>query len=277
MKILTIILMSLLFINGCASVEHSGIIAIAKEKKEDSRIEIKAPLGSFPVGERLTYGIRWLGIPVGTVVFSIDEKTTLNGREVYHIIYSAKSNKFASTFYKVEDEIHTYIDAENLYPLRFEKHLREGAYRMDEIIEYDQANHQASYKSKRSIKKKRTTTELKVSIPPAVQDPLSCLYYFRRLNADKIKVGQSVSISVNTEEKNWDLEVEILETKHMELLNMGVYESVLVEPKAKFQGIFVRKGRMWIWLSTDERRLPLILKTKVPIVGTIYATLEKIE
>jgi hypothetical protein len=277
MRILAVISISLLFINGCATVERSGIITIAKEKKDDSKIEIKTSLPGFRVGEKLTYSIRWLGLPVATAVFCIEEKTRLNGREVYHIIYTAKSNKFASTFYKVEDEIHTYIDVENLYPLRFEKHLREGGYRMDEIVEYDQVNHRASYKSERRIKKKRTITDVKISIPPASQDPLSCLYYFRRLNADKIKTGHSIPILVNTEEKNWELEVKILETKHIEVLNMGDYNAVLVEPTAKFQGIFVRKGRIWIWLSTDERRLPLILKTKVPVVGTIYAHLEKIE
>jgi acetylornithine deacetylase/succinyl-diaminopimelate desuccinylase-like protein len=116
-----------------------------------------------------------------------------------------------------------------------------------------------------------------MAIPERAQDPFSCLYYFRTLSAEKIKVGQSVSIAVNTDEKNWDLDIDILETKHLEILSIGAYDAVLLEPKAKFQGIFVRKGRMWVWVSTDERRLPLILRTKIPIAGSIYASLEKIE
>ncbi len=276
MKIIKIILGSLLFINGCATLEHSGIKTIALEKKEAGKIEIKAPLETLRVGEKLTYDITWLGFSVGTAVLLVKEITTLNGRQVYHIISTAKSNKFISSFYKVNDEIHSYIDTEYLYPLRFEKHLREGGYKVDEIVDYNQVNHEAIYKSERKIKRKVTTKDVKISIPEKVQDPFSCLYYFRTLGEEKIKVGKSISININTEEKNWELEVEILEIKNIELLNLGIYNAFLLEPKAKFQGIFVRKGRMWIWFSADEKRLPLILKTKVPVVGTIYAVLENI-
>ena len=277
MKQISVIFIFLLFLNGCATVERSGLTTIAQEEKKEMPVEVEAPLTKCRVGEKLTYTIRWLGIPMGTAEFHLSEITSLNGRDAYHIIYRGKSNSFASAFYKVDDEIHSYIDLENLCSLKFEKHLREGGYKLDEIIEYDQVNHKATYKSVRSIKKKRTTKDAEMAIPEKVQDPFSCLYYFRTLGAEKIKVGESISIIVNTDEKNWDLQIDILETKRLELLNMGVYDAVLLEPKAKFQGIFVRKGRMWVWVSTDQRRLPLILKTKVPIVGTIYATLEKIE
>ncbi len=278
MKIIKMILISFLFINGCATVEHSGMQTIARETDGKIEIKIKSPLKNLRLGEKLTYNIRWFGIPVGTAVFWVCEKIELNGRQVYHVISTAKSNLFASTLYRVNDEMHTYLDCENLYSLKYEKHLREGSYIADEVVEYDQVNHQASYKSQRKSKNNKVTSkDITVPIPEAVQDPFSCLYYFRTIDADKIKAGQSVFIKVNTEEKNWDLEMAILETKRMELLNMGVFDAFLVEPKTKFQGIFVRKGRMWIWVSADERRLPLILKTKVPIVGTVYATLEKIE
>lgn len=277
MKIFKIILLAFLFISGCSTIESSGIKNIAVEIEHEEKLEVKPPLKMLRLGEKLTYGIYWLGIPVGTAVFNVKEISTLNGRRAYHIISTARSNKFCSTFYKVNDEIHTYIDEEKLHPLRFEKHLREGAYRVDEVVEYDQINHMASYKSKRQIKKKQTLKDIKMPIPEDAQDPFSCLYYFRSLDEKLLKEGQVVFMKVNTEGKNWDMEAEILKMERMELVGMGEYDAFLIEPKAKFEGIFVRKGRMWIWFSADERRLPLILRTKVPVVGSIYAVLEKEE
>ena len=92
-------------------------------------------------------------------------------------------------------------------------------------------------------------------------------------------MGKPVFIKVNTDEKNWDLEVKVLDKAHIEMRNMGAYEAVLAEPEAKFKGIFVRKGKMEIWFSADERRIPLLVNVHVPIplVGLVSVALEKIE
>jgi hypothetical protein len=62
----------------------------------------------------------------------------------------------------------------------------------------------------------------------------------------------------------------------MKLPGIGKLDLIQVEPLAKFEGLFVRKGRMWIWLTDDERRIPVLMKSKIP-VGSITAVLEKIE
>jgi hypothetical protein len=40
----------------------------------------------------------------------------------------------------------------------------------------------------------------------------------------------------------------------------------------KSEGIFYKKGDILIWLTDDEKRIPVLLKTKV-VVGSITATL----
>jgi len=59
--------------------------------------------------------------------------------------------------------------------------------------------------------------------------------------------------------------------------NQGIFDAFLVEPLAKFKGIFLRKGKLWIWFSSDARRLPLVVKTKIPIVGYIVVVVTNIE
>ena len=52
----------------------------------------------------------------------------------------------------------------------------------------------------------------------------------------------------------------------------GKFKCVVIEPKLKAGGIFKNKGRLVIWLTDDERRMPVLMKSKVAI-GSISATL----
>ncbi len=52
----------------------------------------------------------------------------------------------------------------------------------------------------------------------------------------------------------------------------GEFDTIVVKPLMKSEGIFSRKGEIYIWLTDDERRIPVMLKTKVKI-GSVNATL----
>lgn len=237
-------------------------------------VNIEHPLKAYRVGEKLTYGVRWMGIYVGQATLSVKETAELNGTHVYHIVSEARSNAFLDKIYKVRDEIHSYVDKEGLFSRKFEKHQREGRYKADEEIVYDYINKKGYYKSFTTKAPNIGTKE--IELQGYVQDALSCLYYFRLQDID---VGKTVFIKVNADEKDWDLEVKVLDKAHIEMRGMGVYEAVLVEPKAQFKGIFARKGRMEVWFSADRRRLPLLMNVHIPIplVGLVSVALEKIE
>ena len=44
-----------------------------------------------------------------------------------------------------------------------------------------------------------------------------------------------------------------------------------------FEGFFVRRGKVRGWMSMDERRIPLVMKVKVPVLGEVVATLSGYE
>jgi hypothetical protein len=47
---------------------------------------------------------------------------------------------------------------------------------------------------------------------------------------------------------------------------------VVIRPILQSEGIFARTGDLHIWLTDDERRIPVMMKSKVKI-GSITATL----
>lgn len=220
-----------------------------------SKIPILPANKSLRVGERYTYLVRWMGIPIGYASLHIKEIVNLNGREAYHIIAEAESNEFLSKFYRVKDVVRTYIDKNELYTLRFEKYQYEGGYKSEEVIEFDQQNHKATYKSLLN----NSTKEFEIT--EKVQDAASCFYYFRLLD---VEVGKSYFLDVNCDEKNWQLEVKVLEARPLELRKIGVINAFVAEPHPKFKGLFVKRGRVWVYLSADENRIPLLFKMQSP-------------
>lgn len=253
-----------LAVSGCGSSFHFS-------RKELLNGASRTISGSrqLRVGEKLTYQIRWMGIPVGIAVFNVKELAQINGRDCYHIMVSVTSNAFLSKIYRVDDEFHSYIDKENLYSLRFSKKQSEGRYRSNEQVDYDQQAHKGVHKSFLN----NSTKE--VVIAENSQDDLSAIYYFRMQD---IEVGKPFVMNVNADEKNWILEIDVLQRGTMSLSVIGSLEAIEVEPCAKTtEGKPLNKGKMWIWFGADENRIPLAALARAAIVGTVTAVLTKVE
>lgn len=220
------------------------------------------------VGERLVYSVRWLGVEVGRGEAEVKEIVPLQGRKAYHVVVNVRSAPILDWIYKVRDVHHSYIDTEKLHSLRYEKILKEGRYRADEVMEYDQEHHRATYLSRRNGSRKE------MQIPPDVQDQLSSGFWFR---LQEIQPGSKVYIPVNADEKNWDMEVKILRKTRVKLSGFGEREALEVEPEIQYQGIFVKRGKIRGWIALDEHRVPLKMRVKIPVLGSISARLIEYE
>ena len=235
-------------------------------KKINSNLTLGEPLATFTVGERLIFDVSWMGIPVGIGTLEVKEKVLKNGRPAYHLIAVAKTNDFLSKIYPVEDALDSFVDAERFVSLEFSKKLREGRYRADERIVYDASKERGFYESFLNKNKKE------ISIPARVQDVLSAFFWFR---LQSIAVGKSLHTFVNSEEKNWDLEIQVLGLETKELRGGRVLRLVLVEPKTRLKGILYKRGRVWVYFTSDQKRTPvsIILKTPFgPIVGNLHVS-----
>jgi len=196
----------------------------------------------------------------------VEEITQVNERDAYHISVQVRSNKLIDLVYPVRDEHHTYVDVEHLHTLRYERKMRQGRYRADEFMVFDQVNHTARYESNRSGDVKE------MLIPVDVQDPLSSTFWFR---IQPLRPGETITIPVNADEKNWELAVKVENFETMKINGFGRRPVVRVIPEIKFQGLFVKRGEVSGWMSIDEYRIPLLMKTKVPLLGTISMVIKE--
>jgi hypothetical protein len=211
----------------------------------------------WKIGEYFQFSIDWSGLNGGNALMQVQNMQTVDGHRAWRIVTKAESNSFVSKFYKVRDRAESFIDADSLYTRRFEKHLREGSYKKDLSIRFDQGDGKAVYESGKSF-----------DVPARVHDVLSAFYYVRTC---PLPEGGTISIPTHDNEKSYDMEVRVIRRERVEV-PAGKFDCVVVQPVLKSEGIFKSKGEMLVWLSDDERRIPVQVKSKVPI-GSISVSL----
>jgi hypothetical protein len=215
----------------------------------------------FGPGEKLTFSVQYGFVKAGDATLGVPDIVEYNGRPCYLISSKAVSNKMFSLFFRVEDRAMSYLDSEHLVPLRFEKHLREGDYSKDQVVRFDHARGVAVYDDGEEE-----------PIDPRAQDILSTLFLVRGM---ELEVGKSVFVNNHADKKNYPLEVKVLKRETIST-PVGRFKCLKVEPVLRASGIFQHEGKLTVWLTDDDRRLPVLMRSKVA-VGAISAIIAKIE
>jgi hypothetical protein len=215
----------------------------------------------FFVGEELRFEVRWMGLVAGNASLAVSGQLTREGHDVYHIQSLAESSPLFSLFYNVRDIGETFVDVRELYPRYFRLDQREGSRIAQRTVIFDQERGLAFYT-------KNQDTPQKVKVPAGVHDSLSSFYIIRTL---PLRVGQSVHLHTFSNGKTYDVEVQILRRERVEAY-WGTVDALVVRPLMRFQEILRQKGEVLIWVTDDDRRLPIRMKTEIK-VGSIEATL----
>jgi hypothetical protein len=184
-----------------------------------------------------------------------------------HIVSTARSAAWLKLFFPVDDRIESVLvpNAEISsigVPRLYRERIREGWTRFQKEAVFDRNTMEVNTKD--FIKKTETTQKF----TPKTYDTLSSFFYFRTV---PLKVGASYFIEIFDCKKLWNTEVQVLRREEIET-PVGRFKTVMIKPIMKFEGIFARTGDMYIWLTDDERRIPVLMKSKVK-VGSITVTL----
>jgi len=218
-------------------------------------------VSAMTIPEKLVYDLSWTGIKAGTATQEIftDKGDT-------KIISIARSADWISVFFPVEDRIESILsknpESKIGLPKMYSIKIREGKHRRDKEIHFNHAKGIAHYKDNLNGDKR----ELPISA--STLDTLSSFYFVRTL---KLEVGKSVYLTILDNMKTWTVEVQVLRKEKIKTA-LGTFDTIVIKPLMKSEGIMDKKGEMVIWLTDDSRRLPVKMQTKVK-VGSITATL----
>lgn len=220
----------------------------------------------FQVGEELHYRIHWGVMHVGDTRVTT-EWIEEDGRDLLVIRYRTRSNSFLDRIYRVDDTIEAVIEPHSFLPVRFVKILNEGRYRTDELTEFDHANGKAYWTHRRKGDRKE------FAIDADTRDIVTFMYYMRKR---EFQPGETAEFRVMADEKIYDLFVKAGPVETMKMPRYGKVRTIRITPEAAFQGLFVRKGKMTLWVSQDERRLATRIQATVP-VADVHINLHEVK
>ncbi|MBI5195459.1 MAG: DUF3108 domain-containing protein [Nitrospirae bacterium] len=214
------------------------------------------------VPEKLIYTIHWSGIKAGNAYLE-----TNNSAEGITITSRAESADFISVFYRVEDIAQsTLYPGVSGYPKNYKINLTEGRHRRERETHFE--NKQGSKSQKVIYQNKVDNEMLAFNLEKQAFDPLSAFYEIRKR---PLQVGRSEYLDIFDNKKLWNVEVQVLKRERI-TVPAGEFNTIVIKPLLQSEGIFMRKGEILIWLTDDDRKVPVMVKSKIKI-GSIIVKL----
>lgn len=231
--------------------------------------EVHAP---WMKGEKLTFSLGWGFITAGTATLEV--KPTKDGKtEFYTLAHDEGSLK---KLYPVSDTVYTRVRNRGLMTEVFRKTLNEGSYHNKSVIRFDRKGEKAwlsdTVFTDGKVRKVKRSADTVVAIQGMEHSIMSAFYLVRTL---PLAVGDTSRFSAVSGKKRYELKVLVHGRETMKTV-IGEVGTIKVEPMLDGDGIFNSKGRIFIWLTDDDRRIPVLMECEIAL-GSIKAKLKKVE
>ncbi len=251
--------------------------AIAGQDSVPRVLDRTIPNKAFDVGEKLSFDVRYGFITAGHASMEVHDMIMVRDSfPAYQIVTTARSTSTFDIFFKVRDRVESILDSRGIFSWGFKKSLREGGYKFDLSVNYDQLYGKAYVEMIRyhddeplRIKKRE---EFEIPVPKYVIDILGSFYYVR---TQELRTGEPIYMKNHDNKKIYALKV-IVQKKERIKVKAGEFDCVVVQPRLKGEAIFKQKGKLWVWLTDDEFKIPVQMKSKA-FIGSVTTELVKIE
>ena len=216
-----------------------------------------------PRTERLTYDIEWRLIHAGSVVVDA-QKTSAHMK--------LESEGMVSSLFKVDDAYGVTYD-EPFCATSSTLDAQEGKKHHETRVTFDRTNNRADTVV-RDVAKNAVLHTYETPIPNCVHDVLGALISLRGLTLDP---GQTAQLPVSDGHHSASVKVEAQEREEIKTAT-GTYKTIRCETFLMNGVVYSRKGRVFIWVTDDARRLPVQIQLRMSFpVGTVTLHLLKEE
>jgi hypothetical protein len=243
--------------------------------------DLKTP-GHSLVGERLFYKIEWdppwymfflPSMEAGEAEIHLIGETQYKNRKAIKATLAVRSSGVLAKLsgIKFDDEFLLYTESGSFCAIDVFQKIREPKRKRQINVEYLRDTRQLSiYDLDESVDPPRVRkNEKKDNIPPCVHDPLSALCLFRMT-----KIGEHFSqiYTIGNDDKIQEVQA-VVEKKEVISSFSGKIAAWRVATNALKGQLFRASGQLKLWISADEKRLPLQFEAKIPL-GRIICRLK---
>ncbi len=216
----------------------------------------------------LHYGIEWRLIRAGIA------RLTWNPlhENLDHARLQLESVGLVSKLFPVDDRYLVNFNRSGC-PMSVSLQSLEGSRKRETTITFDHGLHRAQY-LERDLVKGKTVLSTELPLPECALEILGGLQHLRK---DPPPLGKATQMMVTDGKKLVSARVEAQERESV-TTPLGTYNTVRYEAFLFNNILYQRKGRLFIWLTDDERRLPVQIRVQMQLhIGTVTLQLEKEE
>ena len=207
------------------------------------RVDSTAP--PFRVGEQLLYQVKYGRIPIGRASMSVVGIEDVRGRPSYHVAFRIDGGLPGL---QVHDSYESWLDTATLASRRHVQEIREVRYRR--TTRYEIYPEQREYRE-------NDEDSLHASVA-APLDEGSFVYFLRTV---RVPVGQTREFHQYFKPDRNPVVIRAIRRDTVEVPS-GRYPTVVVRPTIRARGIFAEDGEAELWISDDERRMLVQLRTR---------------
>lgn len=229
------------------------VVFAARESSAQALVQAGAPAAApapvvaavpFAVGEELVFKAKFGILPAGSAKMRVESIDTIRGRPAYHVVFAIDGGV---PLFRVHDRYESWIDRETLSSLRHHQDISEGRYHRNTTYEI--------FPDRAEFQKDSGALERSVSNP---LDDGSFIYAIR---AAGVRVGET-----RRDDRYFrpDRNPVVLTGLREDTVTVGAgtFPSTVIRPTIKANGIFSEGGQAEVWFSSDDRRLPVQLKSR---------------
>lgn len=245
MALSLVLRLGLLLLPSFSLAQDTAVAAPPAPPAAVARQRAPVPFGD---GERADYNVKVGFMGVGrasTEVFRLD---TIRGRETWHILFQVRGG---IPGFRVDDKMESWMDTGTLASLRFRQDMNEGSHQRERLFEiFPDSVYREDEKE----------PEPTVTLP---LDDGSFLFFIRTI---PLEVGKEYSFDRYFRPDRNPVRIQVLRKERIKV-PAGTFETVVIRPIIKARGIFSEGGRAEVWLTDDDRRLMVQMKSHMKVVS----------
>jgi hypothetical protein len=210
----------------------------------------------FAVGERMVYDVKFGIFRVGRASMEVVRIDTIRGEPVYHVVFTVRGH---AIFYSLTDSLQSWFSVHDLTSRRFTQDTDDnGTLRVNR---YEIHPDRGYY-----VQNGRDTL-------PSTAQPLDDASFFYFARTLPLEVGRTYTLPRYFKPDRNPVTLRVL---GRETVNTpyGRFAAVAVRPTFKSRGLFSAGGQATVWLSDDEFRIPVAIRTRLSI-GSLTMSLRE--
>lgn len=218
---------------------------------------VRGQSGSYQTGEKIYYTVQY-GIITGGVASLELTSEMLNGKEVWHSKFTARTTGLADAVFKVLDIYESYIDPGTELPIKSIRNIREGRYRKYNEVLFDHETRLDSTILTSDL------TGIHIA-QKGIHDINSCFYYFRNNilpYATSMKKGDMVTIMTWFTDQLYPIRLKYMGTDEVKT-KAGRINCLKFNPVTEKGRLFKTEEDVSFWFSADKNFLPVKIRFNI--------------